>query len=78
MVARQAKIVPLPTQPATLEKQLLTIKQVQEHLQVGRDEVYRLIREGELAVVSLGGNKRRVKPSTLARFINEREKSQGA
>jgi len=73
-MARQARITPLPTQTPPLES-LLTIEDVQKTLKVGRDEVYRLIREEGLPVVPLGGKRRRVIPSSLAQWAKEREVS---
>jgi excisionase family DNA binding protein len=78
MVARQAKIVPLPTPKPVLLENLLTIDEARKVLHVGREEMYRIIDEDGLPVVKLGGNRRRVKPSALAHYIDQREKSQGA
>lgn len=72
-----ARITPLPTS-TPLEK-LLTIPQVGEQLQVDVREVRRLIREECLPTVPVGANRRRVIPSSLARWIKEREEiGQGA
>jgi excisionase family DNA binding protein len=73
-----AKITPLPTPtpPPALEK-LLTMRQVEEYLQVGRDEVRRLVREKGLPVVPLGANRRRVRPSALAQWLADQESSGG-
>jgi excisionase family DNA binding protein len=55
------------------EDQLLTVKQVQSLLQVGRDVAYRLVNSGELPSIRFGGSRGviRVPRRALRAFIAE-------
>ncbi len=53
---------------------LLSISEVMDLLHMGRDAVYRLIREEGLPSLKLG-SRRKVVPSSLATWIKQREQS---
>jgi excisionase family DNA binding protein len=53
---------------------MMTIKQVAEHLQCSSANVYSLINNGELPVVSVGARKGyRIDPQDLENFISRRK-----
>lgn len=52
---------------------LLTISEAAERLQVSDRQVRRLVDDGKLPAVILGPRTRRIRPETLARFVEESE-----
>jgi excisionase family DNA binding protein len=62
---------PVQQEPVQLEE-LLSIPDVMRKLKLGRDIVYKLIREEGLPTVKLG-SRRKVLPSSLAAWVKQRE-----
>lgn len=74
----QATVTQEPVQTVTQEpvrlEQLLSIPDVMRMLGLGRDTIYRLIREEGLPSLKIG-TRRVVVPSSLAAWVKQREQS---
>ena len=73
-VAESAKLLRIGAETGFDDDQLLTVKQVQALLQVGRDVAYRLVNSGELPSIRFGGSRGaiRVPRRVLRAFIAEK------
>ena len=74
-LSQKGNITPLPVPPTPALETLLTIAEVQGILRVGREQLYRLIDKEGLPIVPMGANRRRVRPSSLAQWVANREET---